>query len=184
MGKQGCRDVVMQAEDAAIAARWLRTIAIPSLENSRGTILGGDLIAADLVALARLTDELTQKAMRKRSKADFSASINVADAAAFARAVDRCRPCWPMSCDPAVIRLAEAMRDAAQVKRRGRKWLSDDALNARVTGKLGLDERHRLRLAARSRKSAAWSEAWDRWYAEVRRLGQTILATDLPFPKI
>lgn len=184
MGKQGCREVVIQADDAAVAARWLRTVAIPSLGNSRGTILGSDLIAADLVALTRMTDELARKATRKRSKADFSASINVADAAAFARAVDRCRPCWPMFYDPAVIRLAEAMRDGGQAKRRGRKRLSDREVDARVSGKLGLDERHRMRLAARSRKSAAWSEAWDHWYAELRRLGQTILTADLPLPKI
>lgn len=184
MGKQGCRDIVIQAGDAAVAARWLRTVAFPALKNSRGTILGGDLISADLVSLERLIDELTRKATRKRPKADFAALINVADAAAFARAVDRCRPCWPLSYDPGVIRLAEAMRDGAQVKRCGRKWLSDDALSVRVTGKLGLDERHRLRLVARSRKHAARSEAWDRWYAEVRRLGQTILTADLPFPKI
>lgn len=184
MGKQGCREIVIQADDAAAAARWLATVAIPSLRNSQGTILGGDIVSVDLVALGRLTAELTRKAMRKRSKADFSASINVADAAAFARAVDRFRPCWPMAYDPAVMRLAEAMRDGGQAKRRGRKWLSDGEVAARVSGKLGLDERHRLRLAARSRKAEGLSVAWEAWFAEVKRRGKTILTADLPFPKI
>ena len=189
MGKQGCREIVMRAEDALITARWLRRVAIPALRNRPRTILAGDQTAADVAVLERLADEFTRKAVRKRSKSEFSALISVADAAAFARAVDGCRPSspfapwWPLRLDLALIRLAEVMRDGAQVKRRGRKWLSDDALNARVTGKLGLDERHRMRLAARSRKSAAWTEASDCWIAAISARGQTILTTDLPFPK-
>jgi hypothetical protein len=184
MGKQGCREVLIRADDAVVAARWLRNVAIPSMRSARGSILGGDLLGIDLQSLELLAGEFTRKAGRKRSKAEFSALVSVADAAAFARAVDRCRPFWPMSYDPAVIRLADAMRDGAQAKRRGRKWLSDGEVAARVSSKLELDERHRLRLAARSRKSAAWSEAWDSWFTKVWRRGQTILTTDLPFPKI
>ncbi len=182
MGKQGCREVLIRAVDAVVAARWLRNVAIPSMRSARGTILGGDLLGIDLQSLELLAGEFTRKAGRKRSKAEFSARVSVADAAAFARAVERCRPCWPLVYGPALIRLAEAMRDGGQAKRRGRRWLTHDEVAARAHGLFPMvsDERHRLRLAARLRKS----EAWDRWYAEVQQQGQTILTTDLPPPKI
>jgi hypothetical protein len=180
MGKQGSRKVLIRADDAVVAARWLRNVAIPSMRSARGSILGGDLLGIDLQSLELLAGEFTRKAGRKRPKAEFSALVSVADAAAFSRAVDRCRPCWPLSYDPALIRLAEAMRDGGQSKRRGRRWLSEEALQARVTGKFSLDERHRLRLAARSRKSDAWCE----WIGGVMARGQTVLTADLRPSKI
>lgn len=180
MGKRDCRSVQIEAADTVIAARWLRSTAIPAMLNMRGTILGGDLIEEDALRLERMADKLMRQAVRKRPASGFSALIEVDDAAAFARTVDRCRPAWPLRHHPAIIQLADAMRDGGQSKRRGRKSLSKGEVIARVSGGLVREERHTKRMAARLRRSAAW----DGWFADVHARAQTILTTDLPSPKI
>lgn len=176
MGKRDCRPVQIVAADAVIAARWLRSVAIKTAYNAPSTILAGNLICEDVARLERLAGELNRKALRRRSGAGFSALIDVGHAAAFARAVGRCRPAWPLNHHPAILRLADAMRNAGRRKRRGRISLDDREMQARVSGAFSCEERHAKRLAARLRRSATW----DRWLGEVRARGQTILTTDLP----
>lgn len=180
MGKRDCRPVPMDAADAVIAARWLLGTALPALRDMPGTILSGWQIAEDARRLEGMADQLMRKAERKRPASGFSAQIEVDDAAAFARTVGLCRPAWPLRHHPALVRLADAMRDGGQNKKRGRKALGDDEMNARVLGALIREERHTKRLAARLRQSAAW----DRWADEVKARGQTLLTTDLPPPKM
>ncbi|UJW75942.1 hypothetical protein [Rhizobium sp. SL42] len=180
MGMRGCRPVLIEAADAVIATRWLRGTAIPAMRNISGTILGGDQIADDARRLEVLADNLMRKAQRKRSSHDFSALIDVDDAAAFTRAFELCRPAWPLRYQQAIARLSSAMQDGGQSKRRGRKTLGGSEVTARVSGSVILEERHRKRLAARLRNSAAW----DRWLTEAQASGHTILTTDLPSPQI
>ncbi|MDF3607915.1 hypothetical protein PE067_18285 [Paracoccus sp. DMF-8] len=179
MGKRGNRPVVMRAADAVVAARWLRGTAIPALRDMPGTILGGDY-SETVERLDRLARVLSNAGKRKRAANEFSALIEIEDAAAFARAISVCRPAWPLRHSPAIMRLADAMRDGGARKRRGRKSLTAVQIGARVSGRLAVDERHRKRLAAQARHSAAL----DHWYAELRAHGRTILTADLPPPKI
>lgn len=171
--------MVIKAADAAIAARWLRGTGIPAMRRMPGTVLGGGY-SEDVSRLERLAGTLSRKADRKRQVPEFSALVGVDDAAAFVRAVDRCCPLWPLRHNLAIIRLAAAMTDGGQIKQRGRKRLGKDQIVRRISGVMAIDERHRLRLAARAKKDAVHQA----WWAEVRARGETILTTDLPFPKI
>lgn len=183
MGKRGCRPVLVRAGDAAVAARWLRATAIPAMRKMPETILGGGY-GKTIERMERLAAALTRKADRKRAASEFSALIEIEDAAAFALVVSFCRPAWPLRYDPAIMRLAAAMEDGGQCKRRGRGCLAQDDVHARVACKVTVEERHRMRLAARDRRNVAFSDAWDHWSAELRARGETILTSTVPFPKI
>lgn len=180
MGKRDCRPVPMLAEDAAIAARWLRRVAIPATIAAPVTILGGGLIEEDAQRLASLADTLARMARRKRQGPAFGALVEMAEAAAFARAVGRCRPAWPLTHHRAILRLADAMQEGGKAKRRGRRSLNPDEVAGRVRGDLASDERHRKRLKARLKADAAWSE----WISQVHARGETLLTAKTRPPKI
>lgn len=179
MGKCGCRPVIMQAADAEVAARWLQMTAIPALRRRPGTILGGDYTET-IARLDRLAVTLRAAAKRRRTVKEFSAQIEVEDAAAFTQAVVLCSPAWPLQYHPAINRLAVAMKNGGQRKPRGRKRLGKDQIVQRVSGAMAIDERHRLRLAARAKKDAVHQA----WWAEVQARGETILTATVPLPKI
>lgn len=180
MGKRDCRPVPLLAEDAALAARWLRRVAIPALRGMPGTILGGGLFEEDARRLAGLADTLAHKARRKRNGAVFSALIETAEAAAFVRAVGQCRPAWPLLHHAAIVRVADAMGEGGKLKRRGRRSLNADQIAVRVRGDLASEERYRKRLKARIKGEAAWSE----WFAQVQARGETLLTSTILPPKI
>ncbi|MFB9222750.1 hypothetical protein [Paracoccus cavernae] len=169
----------MRATDAAVAARWLRDAAIPALRAMPGTILGGGY-GETIVRLEQLAGSLADTSGRKRGSPEFSTLIEVADAAAFVRAVSACRPAWPLRHSPAIVRLAVAMQNGGKAKRRGRHSLTKDEVALRVAGGIALDDRHRKRLVARRRRDAAGRI----WVTESLARGETILTSTVPFPKI
>ena len=187
MGIAGHRKLPINAVDAASAAKWLLSVAIPAAERPPATILGGgnDRHVSVLHSLALA---LTRKAARKRASVAFSALISIEQAAAFNSAVEAAH--WhagrrsflaiPMRYREAVEALSAAMVDGGKPKRRGRRWLSAPDLAAIVNGDVQREARHKMRLAARQKKDTAWEAAEETWFSEVKAKGETVLTTSVP----
>lgn len=180
MGRANHREVRLQASDVALAARWISNVALPSLEGRQDTILTPEFGAEYAARLVRLFVTLEKKAARKRIADEFIAAICIEEAASFAYAVGLCRPHWPLCEAAAILRIAHAMQEAGTVKRRGRKALTREEIEARAVGIVSSEERHQKRLKARVRRN----EAWDAWSREMQRRGETILTTPMTSPKI
>lgn len=182
MPRAGTISVLIDSPLAAAAAHWLKRRVPPE-----PTLLGRspeDRKRCEWL-LANFRAKLEKAGRRKNSKRYLLVDRETAHE--FVLASTPMWPTWGIYQPHAVRQLNKALRDKLDRKKRvGRPKLDLDDMQERIKSSYAYDERNRRRLKPRLvdvERARRQSEAFDRWFSEVHRRGETILTTTLPFPE-
>lgn len=192
MPKAGEIRVTITARQATAAADWI-AMTLPALERRPDTILTPGYNKQLAQELRLLAEILKKSAIRKRPTATFTINVPRSAGEAFVLAAPSSPRNWVSSQlivtfhDRSVMTIARRFK-AAIKKHRGRPALLEVERGDRIAGRIKLgncrNDRYRRRLIQKDRRATVASAAWDKWYAEIRERGETILTSSVPPPKI